>query len=144
MSRKTEGIMGEAPPELVEPSAAALAESLRAFGYDLATALADLADNSLFHRSRKLRIEFHWAGENAAIALAEDGSGMDKSTLINAMRMGSRNPRDLRDPGDFGRFGLGLKTASFSQCRRVTVFTWSSGSETLVRCWDLDHIAKTD
>lgn len=131
-------------PDIAPPHAASLAESLRAFGYDLATALADLADNSLFHRARNLRIHFHWAGEDSAIALADDGTGMDEPTLINAMRMGSRNPRDTRDPADFGRFGLGLKTASFSQCRRVTVFTHRKSGESLVRSWDLDHIAKTD
>src|SRR3954470_2780464 len=95
----------------VPPKPAALVESLRAFGYDLATALADLADNSVFHHSRNITIHFHWAGANSAIALADDGDGMDEPTLINAMRLGSRNPRDERDPGDLGRFGLGLKTA---------------------------------
>src|SRR5437868_3087327 len=78
--------------DLVPPHAAALAESIRAFGYDLATALADLADNSLFHRCRHLRIQFHWAGEASAIATADDGDGMDEPTLIDAMRVGSRNP----------------------------------------------------
>ena len=131
-------------PDLAPPHPASLAESLRAFGYDLATALADLADNSLFHRARNLRVYFHWAGESSAIALADDSQGMDEATLINAMRVGSRNPRETRDPGDFGRFGLGLKTASFSQCRRVTVFTHRKGAEALVRCWDLDHIADTN
>ena len=130
--------------DLVPPHPASLVESLRAFGYDLATALADLADNSLFHHPRHLAVHFHWAGEKSAIALADDGDGMDEPTLVNAMRLGSRNPRDLRDAADFGRFGLGLKTASFSQCRRVTVFTRLHRGETLIRCWDLDHIAETD
>ena len=134
----------DAELDIAAPHAAALVESLRAFGYDLATALADLADNSLFHHTRHLAINFHWAGENSAIAIADDGTGMDELTLINAMRIGSRNPREPRDPADYGRFGLGLKTASFSQCRRVTVFTRRAGAEALVRCWDLDHIAETD
>ncbi|HVT90634.1 MAG TPA: ATP-binding protein [Tepidisphaeraceae bacterium] len=121
-----------------------MVESLRAFGYDLATALADLADNSLFHHTLNLNIHFHWAGPESAIALADDGAGMDEPTLKDAMRLGSRNPRESRDPKDFGRFGLGLKTASFSQCRRVTVFTKRVEGSTLIRCWDLDHIAKTD
>lgn len=129
--------------ETVPPEPAALVESLRAFGYELSTALADLADNSLFHHSQHITVHFHWAGENSAIALADDGDGMDERTLVNAMRLGSRNPREPRDPGDFGRFGLGLKTASFSQCRRVTVFTRQHRKETLIRCWDLDHIAET-
>lgn len=131
-------------PDLAPPNAASLVESLRAFGYDLATALADLADNSLFHSARNLHVDFHWAGEGSAIALADDGEGMDEKTLINAMRVGSRNPREKREPGDFGRFGLGLKTASFSQCRRVTVFTWRKGAKPIVRCWDLDLIADTN
>jgi hypothetical protein len=130
--------------DIAAPHAASLVESLRAFGYELPTALADLADNSLFHRSNRLTIHFHWAGENSAIALADDGNGMDEAALINAMRLGSRNPREPRDPDDFGRFGLGLKTASFSQCRRVTVFTRQHRGDSLVRCWDLDHIAETD
>lgn len=131
--------------DLAPPFASSLSESLRAFGYDLPTALADLADNSLFARARRIDLHFHWAGEESAIALADNGRGMDEKTLVNAMRIGSRNPRDVRDPADFGRFGLGLKTASFSQCRRVTVFTRASdGGAVLVRCWDLDHIAATD
>jgi hypothetical protein len=68
---------------------------------------------------------------------------MDEATLTNALRVGSRNPRETRDPGDFGRFGLGLKTASFSQCRRVTVLTRRKDGDPLVRCWDLDHVAAT-
>lgn len=130
--------------DLAPPHAAALAESLRAFGYDLATALADLADNSLFHNSRKIQIQFHWAGENSAVATADDGDGMDEPTLVNAMRVGSRNPRESRDARDLGRFGLGLKTASLSQGRRVTVFTRRRGGDEIVRCWDLDHIAETN
>lgn len=73
--------------DLAPPHAAALAESLRAFGYDLSTALADLADNSLFHHSRNIHIHFHWAGTGSAIAIADNGDGMDEATLVNAMRV---------------------------------------------------------
>jgi Histidine kinase-, DNA gyrase B-, and HSP90-like ATPase len=144
VSQKTARAGANDDNDLVPPHAAALAESIRAFGYDLATALADLADNSLFHRCRHLRIQFHWAGEGSAIATADDGDGMDEPTLIDAMRVGSRNPRDHRDPRDLGRFGLGLKTASFSQARRVTVFSRRKGGDQIIRCWDLDHISETN
>jgi hypothetical protein len=130
--------------DIVAPHAGALAESLRAFGYDLSTALADLADNSLFHYCSRLQIQFHWAAENSAIATADDGDGMDEPTIINAMRVGSRNPLEHRDARDLGRFGLGLKTASFSQGRRVTVFTRREHGPEIIRCWDLDHIARTN
>ncbi len=138
------GPRDNADADLVPPNASALAESLRAFGYDTATALADLADNSLFHHARNVRIQFHWAGEQSAIAIADDGDGMDKDALINAMRVGSRNPKEKRDPADLGRFGLGLKTASFSQGRRATVISKRSHGDEIVRCWDLDHIAETN
>ncbi len=134
----------ETTPDLAPPHAAALAESLRAFGYDLATALADLADNSLYHQCRTIDVHFHWAGERSAIAISDDGSGMDEQQLVNSMRVGSQSPLLPRDAGDLGRFGLGLKTASFSQCRRMTVLTKQSDGEVHVRCWDLDHIAKTN
>lgn len=130
--------------DLAPPNAASLAESLRAFGYDLSTALADLVDNSIFAEARNVWIQFHWDGENSAIAVTDDGSGMDEATLCEAMRPGSRNPRDARDPRDLGRFGLGLKTASFSHARSVTVRTKRKFAATVSRCWDLDHIARVN
>jgi hypothetical protein len=127
--------------DLVPPYAAALVESLRAVGYDLATALADLTDNSVSSKSRNIDIFFHWAAEQSAIAIADDGTGMTEDTLVDAMRVGSKNPREQRRKDDLGRFGLGLKTASFSQSRRVTVFTQQMPNQQFIRCWDLDFIA---
>ena len=69
---------------------------------------------------------------------------MEEPTLLEAMRPGTTNPREVRDPRDLGRFGLGLKTASFSQCRKVTVRTRQIHSLVVARCWDLDHIAQVD
>jgi hypothetical protein len=126
------------------PHAASLVESLRAFGYELSTALADLVDNSIFAGAKHVWIHFHWAGEDSSIAIVDDGCGMDESTLIEAMRPGTFSPTSARDPRDLGRFGLGLKTASFSQCRKVTVRTRRIGKSIMSRCWDLDHIAKVD
>ncbi len=77
-------------------------------------------------------------------AIADDGEGMDEAALIQAMRLGSSNPRSERHHADLGRFGLGLKTASFSQARRVTVTTKQSGGTTLTRVWDIDHVAETN
>ena len=58
-----------------------------------------------------------------AIGILDDGAGMTEPELLEAMRPGSRNPLEDRTAIDLGRFGLGLKTASFSQCRRLTVVT---------------------
>jgi len=132
------------PYDEAPPRAASLVESLRAFGYELPTALADLVDNSIFAGAKHIWIHFDWAGEESAIVVIDDGCGMGEPTLLEAMRPGTTNPREVRDPRDLGRFGLGLKTASFSQCRKVTVRTRQIHSPVVARCWDLDHIAQVD
>jgi hypothetical protein len=75
------------------------------------------------------------------LAIVDDGTGMDRDTLIEAMRPGSRNPLDNRDENDLGRFGLGLKTASFSQCRKLTVVS-SQNYTKAAALWDLDYVAE--
>lgn len=130
--------------DLAPPQAASLVESLRAFGYELPTAIADLVDNSITAGARHVWIDFHWAGEDSVIAVTDDGKGMIAESLVAAMRPGSQNPQNEREPHDLGRFGLGLKTASFSQCRRVTVRSRTRSGSPATRCWDLDHIAKVN
>ena len=105
------------------PDPAALIESMRAFGYSLPSAIADLVDNSISARATAIDVRLHWAGEDSWIAVVDDGDGMNADAVTSAMRLGSRNPDEARDPGDLGRFGLGLKTASFSQARCLTVAT---------------------
>lgn len=130
--------------EVVEPRAASLVESLRAFGYDLGSAVADLIDNSISASATKIWVDFTWAGKASSITVKDDGRGMDSGTLRQAMRLGSRNPNEIRDGNDLGRFGLGLKTASFSQCRCVTVFSKQAGTDECVMRWDLDHLSIAD
>ncbi|MEB3204645.1 MAG: ATP-binding protein [Candidatus Sericytochromatia bacterium] len=127
--------------DLAPPGPSALLESLRAFGYDLPTALADILDNSIAARARLIEIDFQWRGSASRIRILDDGEGMTEARLIEAMRPGSSNPRDLREAHDLGRFGLGMKTASISQCRCLTVLSRTTTSEVAVRSWDLDYIA---
>ena len=134
----------EADFDLAAPHAASLVESLRAFGYELPTALADLVDNSITAGAKNVWVDFHWDGENSVIAVTDDGVGMSEEKLVAAMRPGSQNPLQPREPHDLGRFGLGLKTASFSQCRRVTVRSVVRGGKPATRCWNLDHIARVN
>ena len=130
--------------EVVEPRAAALVESLRAFGYDLGSAIADIVDNSISARATTIRVHFTWEGAGSSITIGDDGEGMDKQALRSAMRLGSRNPNEQRGGHDLGRFGLGLKTASFSQCRCVTVISKTNGGGESVMRWDLDHLSNKD
>ena len=127
----------------VTPPASALIESLRDIGYSLDTALADIIDNSITAGATSIRLFADSLSEDPAIGILDDGSGMDEDTLIEAMRPGSRSPLDERKTDDLGRFGLGLKTASFSQCRRLTVFTRRDGISSAAT-WDLDEVAETD
>ena len=128
--------------ELVTPRADALLESLRATGYALPDAVADLIDNSISASARNIWLTFHWDGMNSWFSLKDDGTGMTVGTLVNAMRMGSQHPNEPRAPSDLGRFGLGMKTSSISQARSLTVCTkHKDEQETHARRWDLDHIA---
>ena len=125
------------------PRASALIESMRSMGYSLSTALADVIDNSISAGATNVEIRTRVHEESPAIGIIDDGRGMDRDELLDAMRPGTRNPLDSRREGDLGRFGLGLKTASFSQCRRLTVVTRTANGTTWAR-WDLDLVAKTD
>ena len=130
--------------ELAEPNAASLVESLRAVGYSLQTAIADLADNSLTAGANRVEVKFCWAGEDSAVSIIDNGRGMDRAQLIDALRPGASNPLEPRDSRDLGRFGLGLKTASFSQCRRLTVHSKTQAGEETQRTWDLNHVGRTN
>ncbi|WP_100638948.1 ATP-binding protein [Marinobacter salexigens] len=123
------------------PYAAALIEGHRDFGYSLETALADVIDNSISAGAKTIQLIASTAVEKPVIALADNGSGMSETELIEAMRLGSKNPKDVRAIDDLGRFGLGLKSASFSQCRSLTVLTRKNGKVSCAR-WDLDRISR--
>jgi len=125
------------------PSAASLSASMRDLGYSLETAIADLIDNSISAEAIRIEINCDPTGESPTLAIIDNGKGMDNDEILAAMRHGAANPRSERAPSDLGRFGLGLKTASFSQCRRLTVISACNG----VQCgaeWNLDLIDQQD
>ena len=127
----------------VPPKASVLVESLRDIGYSLHTAVSDVIDNSLTAGARKIELHAETHAEVPAIGILDDGTGMTEAELLEAMRPGSRSPLAGRSATDLGRFGLGLKTASFSQCRRLTVITRRAGV-TSCAVWDLDTVAARD
>ncbi|OHV97890.1 ATPase [Janthinobacterium lividum] len=115
-------------------------ESLRGLGYSTAAALADIIDNSISADAEEVRIDFTWDGPSSRVTILDDGRGMDDAELESAMRLGDKNPLDVRSAHDLGRFGMGLKTSSLSQCRRLTVATVKGGVTSCLR-WDLDELA---
>jgi hypothetical protein len=130
--------------EEVPPDASSIIESHRAHGYNLPTAIADIIDNSIAAKCRNVWVQFEWDEKDPWISITDDGTGMTEPELTKAMRLGSQSPLVLRDPKDLGRFGLGLKTASFSQARRLTVRSLAEEGSQCVRRWDLDHLARPD
>lgn len=114
-----------------------MVEALRGLGYSPATAIADVIDNSVSAGAKTVHIQFGWAQADSFILIVDDGAGMSEPELDVAMRLGEKSPLDSRDASDLGRFGLGLKTASFSQCRRLTVLGRQAGEDHVLR-WDLD------
>jgi hypothetical protein len=127
---------------MVIPSARRLMASLRDIGYDTPSAVADLVDNSIDAAARKIDISVAYSGTNSWIRIADDGIGMTGRELDEAMRYGSR--RSYQESA-LGHFGLGLKTASLSQCRRLTVAARSTASARIeIRRWDLDRVTASD
>jgi len=118
------------------PVASILMQSLRSVGYSTSAALADLVDNSISALARTVDISVSMR-PTPFVSISDDGEGMEEEVLLSAMRFGSRDPRDPRQQSDLGRFGLGLKTASLSQCRRVSVASLRNGRLSIAR-WDLD------
>jgi hypothetical protein len=116
---------------------------MRDFGYTLETAMADIIDNSVTAGASSVRILTETGSDEPWIAIIDDGGGMTEAELIEAMRPGSKNPLDEREGHDLGRFGLGLKSASFSQCRQLTVISRKAG-EVAAATWDLDRVAATN
>ena len=129
--------------EETPPKANAMINTFRAFGYNLQTAIADIVDNSISAKASTVWLNYAWEGAKSWVSILDDGTGMDKAELVDAMTPGSKDPNDERDENDLGRFGLGLKTSSFSQCKILTVVTKKHNEDVLKRCWNLDHVNQT-
>lgn len=124
------------------PVASTLLEAMRAIGYSFETAVADLVDNSITAHAGMVELSFSPFDE-PFISVRDDGHGMTPGELFEAMRHGSKSPLAVRAVRDLGRFGLGLKTASLSQCRRLTVV--SKQAEVICGAeWNLDEVIAAD
>ncbi|WCM62196.1 ATP-binding protein [Paenibacillus polymyxa] len=128
--------------EVINPNIRNFIVSLRDVGYTFDVAVADVLDNSIAAQASEIHIQMLEEPE-LIFCMLDNGNGMTTTELIEAMRLGTKNPNEARNKSDLGRFGLGLKTASFSQCKRLTVIS-KKNKKTSVRQWDLDYIADAD
>lgn len=104
-----------------KPTADVLMNSMRAMGYSFEAAIADIVDNSVSAQARNIVLRFPIDPSDCCVAVCDDGIGMNKKELLDAMKYGSQLKSANRSEDDLGRFGLGMKAASLSQCRRLTV-----------------------
>ncbi len=123
------------------PYAPVLMESTRAIGYSMEAAIADIIDNSIAAGANTISV-FYDVFPKPYIAICDNGKGMDDDELTHGMRYGSCSPTEERGADDLGRYGLGMKTASLSQCRCLSVISSKNGI-IIGRRWDLDHIIET-
>lgn len=124
---------------LNNPSPDVLMNSMRSIGYSFKTAVADIIDNSISAHASEIKI-YTPINDDLFISFFDNGEGMSRDELLNAMKYGS--DRECYGIDDLGRFGLGLKSASLSQCRKLTVASKKDGVISAFR-WDLDSVIET-
>ena len=122
-----------------KPTADVLMFSMRAMGYSFESAVADIIDNSISAGASHIQIRFPVDPADCYVVVCDDGNGMSRQELFDAMKYGSEQKREGRSETDLGRFGLGLKAASLSQCRKLTVASKKDG-QVSAYMWDLDII----
>ena len=120
------------------PFAPALIESMRSLGYSFPAAIADLIDNSISAHATEIEI-YSEPNADPYLIILDNGHGMSNNEIYEAMRYGSTNPLETRSEDDLGRFGLGLKSASLSQCRKFVVVS-KNEKELHAYSWDLDYV----
>jgi len=137
MTKKNDEFRKEAlehsPPDL------GIFEIFRSLGYKIEDAIADLIDNSIAAEATKIKIEYEFDNGNPYLKIEDNGFGMHEANLKDAMIFG-KSDKDRTRVLDLGRFGLGLKSASFSQCSRFTVVSKVVKGSSVLRCWDSDVI----
>lgn len=126
------------------PRANFLMGSMRSIGYTFESAIADVIDNSISAHCKNVHLYFPSSPmDNLAVGILDDGEGMGDKTLFEAMRYGSSSSENQRAEDDMGRFGLGMKSASMSMCRILTVASKSRGKISAYT-WDYNYIQKQE
>lgn len=133
-------------PEVVDlsPSPRSHIKTLTRIGYTLNSAVADVIDNSITAEATNISIFAPPGDESPFISILDDGVGMSPEELTGNMRIGCKDPSDDRGSGDLGRFGSGMKTASFSQARQLTVISKADGHPIAAARWDIDRVEEED
>lgn len=125
------------------PPASSLLKGLRAIGYSFSTAVADIIDNSITAQATFIKLYSDPLAEEPYFLIFDNGYGMNRQELENAMLFGSNREDKIDCEEDLGRFGLGLKSASLSQCRKFIVISKKYGRINAMS-YDVDEIEKNN
>ena len=107
--------------------------------HNTAYAVAELIDNSieahagrvqLLCREQRVSVKNQQRMRLAELAVVDDGGGMDAETLLDALKFGGGTKHD--SPRGIGKYGMGLPTSSMSQGKRVDVWTWQEGPDSVL------------
>ena len=126
--------------EDITPYANSLLTSNRNLGYLIEEAISDLIDNSITAGAKSIKIDLKWNNKLPTLSILDDGNGMSLKKLVESFMLGTNT--DKRETNDLGRFGLGMKTASLSQAKRLVVLTKNINESVFGRALDLDYIVK--
>jgi len=127
----------------LSPPPVSFIKSISEQGYTLASAISDLIDNSIAALSSRVEILLDTSRDNLKLYIADNGKGMTGDELTENLRIPSADLDERRQSNDLGRFGLGLKTASFSQSRKFTVLSKASDTNFEGRTWDVEFLKET-
>lgn len=128
---------------IIPPPAKQLINGIRSMGYTFSTALADIIDNSITAGAKQIDVNFDPLDKNPYLCILDNGDGMSRKDLENAMTFGTNRDERVESMADLGRFGLGLKTASLSQCTELIVVSKKNGSISALS-YNLEIINKTN
>ncbi|MEV5723249.1 ATP-binding protein [Micrococcus luteus] len=117
-----------------------LLHSMRSVGYSFETAVADIVDNSITAGATHVWIQVD-VTQGRWVAIRDDGRGMSQEDAREALRLAGTARTGHGGTATLGRFGLGLKTASLSQGRRLEVWSKQRG-ELVGLAWDIDTVAR--
>jgi hypothetical protein len=139
MSKSRSAVRSELQEEVVAPSIPRVVEAIRRIGHSPEDAIQDICDNSV--QWQATQIDIYLSGQKTfdRIEVADNGIGMDRDQLLDALRLGSA---DDYGAGSLSKYGMGLKSAALSQGRRLTVLSCCKDGTFHKAVLDVDVIAE--
>ncbi len=123
-------------------------------GYkNAAYAIAELMDNAIQAKAKNVQLlcledveqlRERLRSRIKQVGVLDDGTGMEATTLREALQFGNGQYLDYNKHTGIGRFGMGLPASSISQAQRVEVWTWRDGHNSAIySCLDVDDIRQS-